>query len=175
MKRGKKGEPFYRWIIIAYLLPVLGKFVLERMKIPDRQLKEFCMKLSMYNPILIIYAASVVLVISISAVSPSFFESITSWEDTLFGLLVTIVIGLPLTSHVLTHVLKTNKYRNLYPTLIFGIFGAAYAHNAERNQSVKSRIWWVFLINFLSRITTFLLGIIFAICIALFYALTGAV
>ncbi len=153
----KTKKSFYRWLIVAYLLPIIGKFIIQRYKFSDKDLKEFCIKLSLYNPLLISIVGGVIIYIFI------LFAYGYDPSALLLNLLIIVFVLVPLSYLMLNHILKSNKYRRLYLSIVFGLFGAVYAYITEKNANVKKRVLWVFILSYLAYPWFFLVDILISL------------
>ncbi len=138
-RRKKKKYPFFRWIILSHLFPIIGGYITQRSKIKDKDLKEFCTHLSFYNPFTIRLVLTIIFVMI-------FRLSFSISQNTMIAIqiLFSFAIRLSITYLTVTNMLKSNKYKKFYPVFTFGAIGSIYSMLKESKDKVDIDILTVF-------------------------------
>jgi hypothetical protein len=108
-------------MLFSYFLPVVGGFIISRMKRrDDRDLAQLCWIGSLVNPLLIVFILGLVLM-PVTTLYGSLSSEILNW-----GIL--LVFGVIFNWWAITGFMAKNKYRYFLPVLWFGLLGAVYAY-----------------------------------------------
>jgi len=131
-------------MLFSYFLPVVGGFIISRMKRrDDRDLTQLCWIVSLVNPLLIGFVLGLVLMpVTILYGSPS--SEILSWG-------IPLVFGVMFNWWALTRFMAKNKYRYFLPVLWFGLFGAIYAYYGryKDDRQLRDNVGTLFLFQFI--------------------------